>query len=41
MIQEFQNYYNKAKLNQERLYQGYDWSKEDIDDDLIWHIRRC
>mgnify|MGYP003111569172 CR=1 FL=1 len=38
MIQEFQLYYNKARLNQERLYQGYDWTEEDIDDDLIWHV---
>tara|TARA_B100001173_G_scaffold75848_1_gene64710 strand:+ start:13979 stop:14890 length:912 start_codon:yes stop_codon:yes gene_type:complete len=38
MIEEFQLYYNKAKLNQQRLYEGYDWTKEDIDDDLIWHV---
>jgi len=38
MIQEFQLYYKKAKLNQERLYQGYEWTKKDIDDDLIWHV---
>jgi hypothetical protein len=38
MLRQFKDYYRKAKMNQERLYQGLDWSKEDINDDLIWHI---
>ena len=38
MLAEFKEYYNKAKMNQERLYEGYSWTKEDIDDDLVWHV---
>jgi len=38
MLSEFKQYYKKAKMNQERLYEGYSWNKDDIDDDLIWHV---
>lgn len=38
MLVEFQDYYKKAKLNQQRLYEGYSWTKEDINDDLVWHV---
>jgi hypothetical protein len=38
MLEQFKDYYNKAKMNQERLYQNYNWTKEDINDDLIWHV---
>lgn len=38
MLEQFKNYYNKAKMNQQRLYQGYNWTKKDINDDLIWHV---
>ena len=38
MLAKFKEYYNKAKMNQERLYEGYSWTKEDIDDDLVWHV---
>jgi len=38
MLEQFKDYYNKAKMNQQRLYQGYNWTKEDINDDLIWHV---
>jgi hypothetical protein len=38
MLDNFISYYNKAKKNQQRLYEGYDWTEEDIDDDLIWNV---
>jgi len=38
MLNKFKQYYSKAKMNQERLYQGYTWTKEDIDDDLIYNV---
>ena len=38
MLEEFKEYYRKAKMNQERLYQGAGWTEEDIDDDLIFNI---
>jgi len=38
MLDQFKDYYNKAKLNQERLYQDYKWTKQDINDDLVWNV---
>jgi hypothetical protein len=38
MLEQFKDYYNKAKMNQQRLYQGYNWTKQDINDDLVWHV---
>jgi hypothetical protein len=38
MLEIFKDYYTKAKLNQERLHQGYNWTEEQIDDDLIWNV---
>lgn len=38
MLDEFKQYYSKAKMNQERLYEGIPWTKEDINCDLIWHV---
>lgn len=38
MIQEFLNYYSKAKKMQELKFEGKNWTKEDINDDLIWNI---
>ena len=38
MLEQFKEYYRKAKMNQERLYQGANWTKEDISDDLIWNV---
>jgi len=38
MLNKFKQYYSKAKMNQERLYQGYTWTKEDINDDLIYNV---
>ena len=38
MLEQFKEYYKKAKMNQERLYNGTNWTKEDINDDLIWNV---
>lgn len=38
MLEQFKDYYRKAKMNQERLHQGYNWTKEDINDDLIFYV---
>lgn len=38
MLDQFKEYYRKAKMNQERTFEGAHWTKEDIDDDLIWHV---
>ena len=38
MLEEFKEYYRKAKMNQERLYEGKDWNESDINDDLIWNV---
>ena len=38
MLDSFVTYYSKAKKKQELSYQGILWNKEDIDDDLIWHV---
>lgn len=38
MLREFTSYYYKAKMMQELKFEGKNWSKEDINDDLIWYI---
>ena len=38
MIDKFKDYYKKAKLMQQLLYQGYNHTKEEVGDDLIWHV---
>lgn len=38
MLEQFKDYYKKARMNQERLYEGKSWTKEDINDDLIWNV---
>lgn len=38
MIEEFLNYFDKAKKMQELKFEGGSWTKEDVNDDLVWHI---
>ncbi|CAB4148242.1 hypothetical protein UFOVP520_21 [uncultured Caudovirales phage] len=38
MINTFLEYYRKAKMMQELKFEGASFTKEDIDDDLIWHV---
>jgi len=38
MINTFLDYYKKAKMMQELKYEGASYTKEDINDDLIWNI---
>lgn len=38
MINQFLDYYKKAKMMQERKFEGFNWSKEQVDDDLVWHV---
>lgn len=38
MINCFLEYYRKAKMMQEHKFEGASYTKEDIDDDLIWHV---
>lgn len=38
MLEVFKKYYSKAKMMQELKYEGFNWTKEDVNDDLIWNI---
>lgn len=38
MINQFLNYYSKAKKMQELKYQNGSWTKQDINDDLVWNV---
>jgi hypothetical protein len=38
MINTFLDYYSKAKMMQELKFEGASHTKEDINDDLIWHV---
>ena len=38
MLEVFKTYYSKAKMMQELKYQAFNWTKEDINDDLIWNV---
>jgi hypothetical protein len=38
MLEVFKTYYSKAKMMQELKYKGFNWTKEDINDDLIWNV---
>jgi len=38
MINTFLDYYSKAKMMQEHKFEGASYTKEDINDDLIWHV---
>jgi len=38
MIDQFLDYYSKAKKMQELKFENKYWTKEDINDDLIWNI---
>jgi hypothetical protein len=38
MLEQFKDYYRKAKMKQEYSYEGISWTKEDINDDLVWHV---
>ena len=38
MIDQFKVYYSRAKMMQELKFQGGSWTKEDVNDDLVWHV---
>jgi hypothetical protein len=38
MIQEFLSYYKKANMMQELKFEGGSWTKEDVNDDLVWNV---
>ena len=38
MLEQFKDYYRKAKMKQEYSYEGIRWTKKDINDDLVWHV---
>jgi hypothetical protein len=38
MLDQFKDYYKKAKMNQERLHQGVKWTEAQINDDLVWNV---
>lgn len=38
MIEQFKDYYEKAKKMQEKKFQGFSWTEEDVNDDLVWNI---
>lgn len=38
MIDQFIDYYSKAKKMQELKFQGGTWTKQDVNDDLVWNI---
>jgi hypothetical protein len=38
MIDQFLDYYSKAKKMQELKFEGGTWTEEDINDDLVWNI---
>ena len=38
MLDQFKDYYSKAKKMQELKFQGINWSENDINDDLVWNI---
>ena len=38
MLEQFVDYYSKAKKMQEYKFQGINWTKEDVNDDLVWNI---
>lgn len=38
MIDQFIDYYGKAKKMQELKFQGYNWNEKDVNDDLVWNI---
>jgi len=38
MLDNFKQYYSKAKMMQELKFQGGNWSESDIADDLIWNV---
>ena len=38
MLDQFLDYYNKAKMMQELKFEKGSWTKQDVNDDLVWHI---
>ena len=38
MLQEFKEYYSKARMMQELKFQGKNWTAQDVNDDLIWNV---
>ena len=38
MLEEFINYYGKAKKMQELKFEGKTWNESDVNDDLVWNI---
>jgi hypothetical protein len=38
MIDQFLDYYRKAKLMQECKFQGFDHTEQDVNDDLCWNV---
>ena len=38
MLEQFKDYYSKAKKMQEYKYECIQWGKNDINDDLVWNI---
>lgn len=38
MIDQFIDYYSKAKKMQELKFENSSWTKEDINDDLVWNV---
>tara|TARA_R110000803_G_scaffold30644_2_gene68991 strand:- start:209 stop:1111 length:903 start_codon:yes stop_codon:yes gene_type:complete len=38
MLEEFKEYYSKARMMQELKFQGKNWTAQDVNDDLIWNV---
>ena len=38
MLDQFIDYYGKAKMMQELKFQGKHWTAQDVNDDLVWNI---
>ena len=38
MLDQFREYYSKAKKMQELKFQGKNWNAQDVNDDLVWNI---
>lgn len=38
MLQDFKDYYSKAKMMQEFRFENGTWSKHDVNDDLVWNV---
>lgn len=38
MLEQFKDYYRKAKMMQELKFQGISWSEKEVNDDLVWNV---